>query len=79
MMSLIKPLSTALSKRTGQPRMDGVYFRKVIRALLVGPSTATGSSTSASLLMEADVGNLFLDKWLTVHDDIRWLFLREAT
>ncbi|KZO94486.1 CBF-domain-containing protein [Calocera viscosa TUFC12733] len=79
MMSLVKPLSTALSKRTGQPRMDGTYFRKAVRALLVGPSSISESSNPASILTESDVRYLFLDKWLTVHDDVRWFFLREAT
>ncbi|KZT54860.1 hypothetical protein CALCODRAFT_510454 [Calocera cornea HHB12733] len=94
LMSLLKPLSAFLSKRSGQPRLDGKHFRFVVRALLVGPDpgplqppagpgTRMAAERSAerpaeSVLMQKDVGDLFLQKWLSVDDDVRWFFLREA-
>ncbi|EJT99571.1 CBF-domain-containing protein [Dacryopinax primogenitus] len=83
LMALLKPCSSALSKRTRQPRMDGAFFRRVVSALLLGQSPASltqGTSNSeGGILMQPDICDLFLAKWLSVHDDVRWFFLREAT
>jgi U3 small nucleolar RNA-associated protein 19 len=39
---------------------------------------AEDADTDSEGKLDPDVRQLFLDTWLTVHDDIRWFFLREA-
>ncbi|PCH39462.1 CBF-domain-containing protein [Wolfiporia cocos MD-104 SS10] len=75
---------------SAQPQFHVSHFRKIVSALLRCPPSSRsipvakkqkmqadpGSSTFGKL--ETDVQRLFVDKWFTVYDDVRWFFLREA-
>jgi U3 small nucleolar RNA-associated protein 19 len=91
-MSLLKHLSTMLST-PGNPQLHTDLFKKIVHALLVCPSShrvepsdapspqkkarRDGGAAQGALLVP-DVHAHFLDTWLSVHDDVRWFFLREA-
>ncbi|KAG8947482.1 hypothetical protein FRC04_010663 [Tulasnella sp. 424] len=83
MMSLLTHLSNAIST-PGVPRIHLPHFRKVVKALILcPPSVRAGHSATHALnatgRLEADIRDKFVDVHLSVHDDIRWFFLREAT
>ncbi|KAK7056424.1 Maturation and nuclear export of 40S ribosomal subunits interacting protein [Paramarasmius palmivorus] len=79
--SLRKHLSTSFSEVSSPPgpQFHASHFRRVVNALLLGPSSsrdAEGGSSEHKL--DPDVLNMFHETWFSVHDDIRWFFLREA-
>ncbi|KAI0067014.1 CBF-domain-containing protein [Artomyces pyxidatus] len=82
-MSLLKHLSSSLSKTSSQPQFHVPYFKRIVHALLVCPqslrtrkSGSSGRSDSGEL--DSEVRDLFVGSWLNVHDDVRWFFLRDA-
>ncbi|KAI0371839.1 ribosome biogenesis protein Noc4 [Pilatotrama ljubarskyi] len=90
LLSLQKHLSSALT-RTGeskQPQFHVSHFRKIMSALLLCPPSPRGipskkrrtddDHTSNDRTLDADVRDHFVNTWFSVHDDIRWFFLRDA-
>lgn len=82
-MSLLLHLSNAVSA-PGLPRIHLPHFRKIVKALIVcPPSSRTNDSVHGGLnevrRVEGGIKDKFLEIHLSVHDDIRWFFLREAT
>ncbi|QRV75921.1 hypothetical protein RhiJN_03936 [Ceratobasidium sp. AG-Ba] len=79
-MSALKHLSSAFSNASDTPQIYSVHFRKIVRALLVCPSSCRGGEGGGEgRRVEADVRDTFVDTWLSSYDDIRWFFLRDAT
>ncbi|KAG8217601.1 CBF/Mak21 family-domain-containing protein, partial [Butyriboletus roseoflavus] len=82
LFSLLKHLSTSLTKSSpdNQPHFHFSHFKHIAQALLLcPPSTRHGSTASFAGKTAPDVREHFVGTWFTVHDDIRWCFLREAT
>ncbi|KAI0362811.1 ribosome biogenesis protein Noc4 [Trametes cingulata] len=90
LFSLQKHLSSALT-RTGdgkQPQFHASHFRKIMTALLLCPPSPRGSPHKKrrteeeharhDRFLDADVRDHFINTWFSVHDDIRWFFLRDA-
>ena len=78
-MSLLKHLSTSLSKASQQPQFHVPHFKKVINALLTcPPSERGGKKRSTQGELDAEVRDQFVVKWLNVYTDVRWFFLRDA-
>ncbi|KAI9451960.1 CBF/Mak21 family-domain-containing protein [Russula earlei] len=83
LMSLLKHLSTSLSRSSPQPQFHVPHFKKVIGALLTCPHSERGG-TKRSILeappdkLDLEVRDQFVVKWLNVHADVRWFFLRDA-
>jgi len=82
-MSLLKHLSTSLSRSSPQPQFHVPHFKKVIGALLTCPHSERGGkkrSIQEALpeILDTEVRDLFVAKWLNVHTDVRWFFLRDA-
>ena len=84
MFSLLKSLSTSYTKSSHptkpQPQFHTSHFRKIVSSLLLCPPSKRKSSTPKAEggLLDGDVLDLFYDAWFSVHDDIRWFFLRES-
>ncbi|KAG9318573.1 CBF/Mak21 family-domain-containing protein [Chiua virens] len=82
LFSLLKHLSTSLTKSSpdNQPQFHFSHFKHIAQALLLcPPSTRHGSTVSFAGKLAPDVRGHFVDTWFTVHDDVRWCFLKEAT
>ncbi|KAI9056634.1 ribosome biogenesis protein Noc4 [Trametes sanguinea] len=92
LFSLQKHLSSALT-RTGdskQPQFHGSHFRKIVSALLLCPPSPRGSRLKKrktdddeedaleARTLDHDVRDHFVSTWFSVHDDVRWFFLRDA-
>ncbi|TCD67592.1 hypothetical protein EIP91_012222 [Steccherinum ochraceum] len=90
LMSLQKHLSTAVSKTSSTgPQWHNAHFKQAVQGLLTCPSSPRshqrtkkrkseeGENTDSGTL-DSDVRDLFVDKWLTENDDVRWFFLRES-
>ncbi|KAI0670714.1 CBF-domain-containing protein [Trametes maxima] len=91
LFSLQKHLSSALT-RTGdpkQPQFHASHFRKIVTALLLCPpsprshpakkrKTSDPPTSTDAHTLDADVRDHFIATWFSVHDDIRWFFLRDA-
>lgn len=77
LFSLQKHLSTAFSTPSA-PQFHNSHFRKIVSALLTCPSSSRGGSSPSDGSIDADVLHVFHETWFSVHDDIRWFFLREA-
>ncbi|KAI0266569.1 CBF/Mak21 family-domain-containing protein [Gloeopeniophorella convolvens] len=83
LMSLVKHLSTSLSKSSSQPQFHVSHFKKVIHALLTcPPSGRSGKKRLARDVhpgeLDPEVRELFVTKWLNTYDDVRWFFLRDT-
>ncbi|KAF8504436.1 ribosome biogenesis protein Noc4 [Russula emetica] len=79
LMSLLKHLSTSLSKSAQQPQFHVPHFKKVIDALLTcPPSERGGKKRPIQGKLDAEVRDQFVLKWLNVYTDVRWFFLRDA-
>jgi U3 small nucleolar RNA-associated protein 19 len=81
LFSLLKHLSSSATSpgAHNEPQLHVNYFRKLIGFLLLcPPSTRSASSSNTSRSLQADVRDTFVDTILSVHDDIRWFFLRDA-
>ncbi|KAJ6499420.1 CBF/Mak21 family-domain-containing protein [Mycena sanguinolenta] len=77
LFSLQKHLSTASSTADSQPQFHVSHFRKIVSALLICPPSRRSAQGNTGVL-DADVLQLFHETWFSVHDDVRWFFLREA-
>ncbi|KAJ8516405.1 hypothetical protein ONZ45_g6274 [Pleurotus djamor] len=79
LFSLLKHLSTSLSKSHPTPQFHINHFRKIVEGLLLCPKSPRSQSRELKPnTLEDDVRDQFVDTWLSVHDDIRWFFLRES-
>lgn len=83
LMSLLKHLSTSLSKSSRQPQFHVPHFKKVIDALLTCPPSTRGGKKrpiqrELPNKLDAEVRDQFVAKWLNVYVDVRWFFLRDA-
>jgi hypothetical protein len=60
------------------------HFKKVISALLICPPSDRGGKkrTVHEVLppgeLDPEVRDMFVTRWLNVHVDVRWFFLRDA-
>ncbi|GJJ14865.1 hypothetical protein Clacol_009133 [Clathrus columnatus] len=70
LFSLLKHISEAFTKATKQPQLHITHFRKLLNGLLLTDHNDAHISI--------DVRDHFTESWFTVHDDIRWFFLRET-
>ncbi|KAI0637313.1 ribosome biogenesis protein Noc4 [Trametes polyzona] len=82
LFSLQKHLSSALT-RAGDPKHPQIHvfhFRKIVSALLLCPPSPRDEEDSADSdrTLETDVRDHFINTWFSIHDDIRWFFLRDA-
>ncbi|KAG6813337.1 hypothetical protein H0H92_011885 [Tricholoma furcatifolium] len=79
LFSLQKHLSTSYSKSTpSQPQFHNSHFRKIVSFLLLCPPSSRQPATSKDTNIDPDVLEKFHETWFSVHDDIRWFFLRDA-
>ncbi|KAH9067840.1 ribosome biogenesis protein Noc4 [Lactarius vividus] len=84
LMSLLKHLSSSLTRSSHTPQFHVPHFKKVVGALLTCPPSERGGKkqiVQEVLLareLDAEVRNLFISKWLNVDVDVRWFFLRDA-
>ncbi|KAJ7718108.1 CBF/Mak21 family-domain-containing protein [Mycena maculata] len=77
LFSLQKHLSSSVSSSESQPQFHVSHFRKIVSSLLLCPPSARSPQSSKNVL-DPDVLHLFHETWFSVHDDVRWFFLREA-
>lgn len=79
-MSLQKHLSTSYTKATpSQPQFHISHFRKIVSFLLFCPPPSNPQAIQIpDAKIDPDVLHAFHETWFSVHDDIRWFFLREA-
>ncbi|KAJ7857769.1 CBF/Mak21 family-domain-containing protein [Mycena leptocephala] len=77
LFSLQKHLSTSASLSESQPQFHISHFRKIVSGLLLCPPSRR-TAQGAQGVLDADVLHLFHETWFSVHDDVRWFFLREA-
>ncbi|KAJ6557232.1 CBF/Mak21 family-domain-containing protein [Mycena vulgaris] len=77
LFSLQKHLSTSSSLSDSQPQFHISHFRKIVSGLLLCPPSRRSAQSSKGVL-DPDVLHLFHETWFSVHDDVRWFFLREA-
>ncbi|KAH8996716.1 CBF/Mak21 family-domain-containing protein [Lactarius akahatsu] len=84
LMSLLKHLSSSLTRSSHTPQFHVPHFKKVVAALLTCPLSERGGKkqTVQEVLLarglDAEVRDLFISKWLNVNVDVRWFFLRDA-
>ncbi|EAU89096.1 ribosome biogenesis protein Noc4 [Coprinopsis cinerea okayama7 len=88
LFSLQKHLSSSLSTTSSgdskpQPQFHVSHFKKITNGLLTCPPSSRSTSNASSndgdaTLIDPDVLHLFYETWLSVYDDVRWFFLREA-
>jgi U3 small nucleolar RNA-associated protein 19 len=77
LFSLQKQLSTSASLSDSQPQFHISHFRKIVSSLLLSPPSTRSTQNSKGVL-DPDVLHLFHETWFSIHDDVRWFFLREA-
>ncbi|KAG6899085.1 hypothetical protein C0993_001032 [Termitomyces sp. T159_Od127] len=79
LLSLQKHLSTSYSKSSpSRPQFHHSHFRKIVSFLLLCPPSSRHRTTPEDATIDADVLHQFNETWFSVHDDIRWFFLRDA-
>ncbi|KAF8222502.1 CBF-domain-containing protein [Tricholoma matsutake] len=81
LFSLQKHLSTAYTKSSpSHPQFHISHFRKIVSFLLLCPPSARPQANTSDYkaTIDADVLHLFYETWFSVHDDVRWFFLRDA-
>ncbi|KAG2008100.1 ribosome biogenesis protein Noc4, variant 2 [Coprinopsis cinerea AmutBmut pab1-1] len=88
LFSLQKHLSSSLSTPSSgdskpQPQFHVSHFKKITNGLLTCPPSSRPTSNANvndddATLIDPDVLHLFYETWLSVYDDVRWFFLREA-
>ncbi|KAJ7645611.1 CBF/Mak21 family-domain-containing protein [Mycena polygramma] len=77
LFSLQRHLSTSSSVSESHPQFHASHFRKIVSALLLCPPSRRSTQGNPGVL-DADVLHLFHETWFSIHDDVRWFFLREA-
>ncbi|KAF8637279.1 hypothetical protein AX17_002932 [Amanita inopinata Kibby_2008] len=70
--------STMPNSSTAQPQFHLSHFRKIVSFLLLCPTSTRQKQRHSDGTLDADVLDHFHETWLSVHDDIRWFFLRDA-
>ncbi|KAG6836926.1 hypothetical protein H0H93_001088 [Arthromyces matolae] len=79
LFSLQKHLSTSYSKSTSsQPQFHNSHFRKIVSFLLLCPPSSRRNAWPDDTTIDTDVLDQFHETWFSVHDDVRWFFLRDA-
>ncbi|KAG6841074.1 hypothetical protein C0991_002167 [Blastosporella zonata] len=79
LFSLQKHLSTSYSKSTlSQPQFHIAHFRKIVNFLLLCPPSSRHHAVADDTRIDPDVLHQFHETWFSVHDDVRWFFLRDA-
>ncbi|THH30727.1 hypothetical protein EUX98_g3468 [Antrodiella citrinella] len=88
LMSIQKHLSTSVSKTSSTgPQWHNVHFKLVVNALLTCPPSprhkrrfkkCKSEENDEGRKVDPEVRDLFVEKWLSVNDDVRWFFLRES-
>ncbi|EJF62521.1 CBF-domain-containing protein [Dichomitus squalens LYAD-421 SS1] len=90
MLSLQKHLSSSLTRTADSkqpPQFHASHFRKIVSALLLCPPPPRATNTKKRKIdthgiddrtLDPEVRDHFVNTWLSVHDDIRWFFLRDA-
>ena len=83
LMSLLKHLSSSLTRSSQTPQFHVPHFKKVIAALLTCPPSERGGKKQIvqgvlARGLDAELRDLFISKWLNVDVDVRWFFLRDA-
>ncbi|KAF9000720.1 CBF-domain-containing protein [Cyathus striatus] len=82
LFSLQKHLSTSYTKtspQSSEPQFHISHFRRIVSALLLcPPSTRGGRQSKDDGIIDTDILNQFYESWFSVHDDVRWFFLRES-
>ncbi|PFH48026.1 hypothetical protein AMATHDRAFT_150792 [Amanita thiersii Skay4041] len=82
LFSLQKHLSSAysnvLTSSTPQPQFHMTHFRRIVSYLLLCPPSSRKKQKKRDGIIDPDVLNHFVETWFSVHDDIRWFFLRDA-
>jgi U3 small nucleolar RNA-associated protein 19 len=83
LMSLLKHLSSSLTRSSQTPQFHVPHFKKVIAALLMCPPSERGGKKQVvqgvlARGLDAELRDLFVSKWLNVYIDVRWFFLRDA-
>ncbi|KAG6845195.1 hypothetical protein H0H87_012522 [Tephrocybe sp. NHM501043] len=79
LFSLQKHLSTSYSKSTpSQPQFHLSHFRKIVNFLLLCPPSLRRNSEAKNATIDPDVLHQFHETWFSVHDDVRWFFLRDS-
>ena len=78
-MSLLKHLSSSLTRSSQTPQFHVPHFKKIIAALLTcPPSERGGKKQIVQGMLDAELRDLFISKWLNVYVDVQWFFLRDA-
>ncbi|KAJ3767453.1 CBF/Mak21 family-domain-containing protein [Lentinula raphanica] len=79
LFSIQKHLSTSVSQE--KPEFHNAHFRRIVHALVFNPPChrdhAENDDDSENLI-DVDVLELFHSTWLSLYDDVRWFFLRQA-
>ena len=83
LMSLLRHLSSSLTRSSQTPQFHVPHFKKVIAALLTCPPSERGGKKQnvqgrLARKLDAELRDLFVSKWLKVCVDVRWFFLRDA-
>ncbi|KAF8268920.1 ribosome biogenesis protein Noc4 [Lactarius quietus] len=83
LMSLLKHISSSLTRSSQTPQFHVPHFKKVITALLTCPPSERGGKKqivqgALAHEVDAELRDLFVSKWLNVYVDVRWFFLRDA-
>lgn len=82
LFSLLRHLSSSLSTASsdGRPQFHHSHFKHIVRGLLICPPSPRSSLTvTCEGELMPDVRDHFVATWLSVYDDVRWCFLREAS
>ncbi|KAI1790696.1 CBF-domain-containing protein [Ganoderma leucocontextum] len=90
LLSLQKHLSSSLTRAMDskqRPQFHITHFRRIVDALLLWPPAPPVSTfkkrrtevqSSDQRTLDPEVRDYFVNTWFSVHDDIRWFFLRDA-
>ncbi|KAI6150679.1 hypothetical protein BKA82DRAFT_4118529 [Pisolithus tinctorius] len=82
LFSLLRHLSSSLSTASsdGRPQFHHSHFKHIVRGLLICPPSPRSSLTvTCEGELMPDVRDHFVATWLSVYDDVRWCFFREAS
>ncbi|CAL1714795.1 unnamed protein product [Somion occarium] len=93
LLSIQKHLSSSLSKASSssalRPQFHVSHFKQILQGLILCPPSPRGRASNKRSKserlnsehdgkVEADVRDLFIESYLSEHDDVRWFFLRES-
>ncbi|KIK06358.1 hypothetical protein K443DRAFT_129940 [Laccaria amethystina LaAM-08-1] len=77
-LSVLQP--SPVDSERPQPHFHTSHFKKIVSALLLCPPSQRKNLARKieDPLIDPDVRHLFHETWFSVHDDVRWFFLRES-